>query len=335
MFGRVFVRVVGGLLSFVSVFAGHRGAAAGDVVMTSAPNNGENILVNISSGSPTLGWSCVPLKSGKNGSITCTDGSDSSGVVGSDKDNLYKYVDSSGDYNNCGPVKHDGNNANPRGAWTCFCNATGLCAPTAYLTGKKFDVYSSGTADGGVYYPYKDGTCYSMEQWYAGITDVTVASGETGVLYGGNKSGWGEILVSADDSTPAHGLKYPVETVYVRWTGCADGSYASTAGVSGISLTMTALMRNTAYLDSYLYGMLQYGTPVYSVASGAVAYSGITGWTCPFYCINESVVFPDGVTHNGDNATTNGFNECVTAATGKNNTGSFEVECKGAASSGG
>ena len=171
MFGRVLVRLVGGLLSFVSVLAGHRGAVADEVVMTSTPYGGKNIVVNVSSGAPTVGWSCVPLKSGKNGSITCTDGSDTPKVVGTDKDNLYKYVDSSGDYNSCGSVEDDGNNTNLRGSWTCFCNATGLCAPTVYLTDneRKFEVYSSGTADGGVYYPYKDGMCYSMEQWYAGL----------------------------------------------------------------------------------------------------------------------------------------------------------------------
>ena len=151
------------------------------------------------------------------------------------------------------------------------------------------------------------------------------------------RSGWGVIPVSNGDSTVAHVLTYPVETVYVLWAGCADGSYTSKTGVSGISLVVTALMQDTSgYADSYLYGMLQYGTPTYDSLADEAEYSGgITGWTCPNNCINESVVFPDGVTHNGGKATTNGLNECVTVATGKDNTGSFEVECKGVASSGG
>lgn len=351
MIKRMFIRGVGGVLSFVSVLAGHRGAVAGEVVMTSTPNGGKNIVVNVGGGvaGGLLGWSCVPLVSGtithSGNTLTCKSGT--STVTSYSK--MYEYTDSSSPINTSGMLRCAG--AQVQGndtlrSWGCFCNATGLCAPTVYLKDKGFGAYSSGTVSGASYYPYATGMYYSMEQWRAGITGVTgTANGSVAtfnLLYGGTtmanalgtpfRSGWGVIPVSNGDSTDAHYLTYPVETVYVTWTGCADGSYTSKTGVSGISLVVTALMQDTSgYADSYLYGMLQYGTPVYGVSTGVAGYSGgITGWTCPNNCPAASTVLPDGATYVSGKVTSDGFNTCVADLTADDDTGRFDLSgCEG------
>lgn len=102
---------------------------------------------------------------GENGDFKCKhDVSDTqTGVtVTSDISSFYEYVNSDGNHNSCGPRESNGNNTLYYGSWMCFCNATGLCASTSYLSGNGFESYESGSGNGG-YYSYVNGTYYSME----------------------------------------------------------------------------------------------------------------------------------------------------------------------------
>ncbi len=284
MFNRIFIRFIGGIVSVVSFVFGDHNAHA-DI------STDQHALLAVESRGAAADWACIPLKNGKNDDFECThDVSDSQTdvVVKSDIDSFYEYVNSDGDHNSCGPREHNGNSTEYLGSWMCFCNATGLCAPTGYLSGNNFKPYSSGSGNGG-YYSYEDDTYYSMEQWKAGVKSIAgtgagTVSEVTGCWGGscGGTTGWGSFLSEANNESVVHELRFPAEKIAVKWIGCTDNYWTPGGMEAEVEFTVTSLMHNNSlgYADHTLKGLLSNK----QVGPTGSETSVIDAWKCEFPC---------------------------------------------------